>query len=349
MDAAVSEKTNRRKLLYTAEFLDWAGEQGLHEEDVLPPSEATLCNYAALFAGKLAGGTTRAKLSAVKSWVQRRGLVWNGRDSLRNVLSGVERRAPSSSFREQRPPVKKEHLSILFDELDLSDACGLDRALAAASAGCFYSQLRGGEIFPPSADPNDYDSSSFPTVKDLRPPNKNGDRKLKLPKTKVSQSRGEEVIYSPQPGRTSPTRAWREHIRVNRLGPDDPLMAYREDNGELKVLTKPTFLKRCNAVWSKHNIPRMTGHCFRIGGTTHYLVIGIPPDVVKALGRWKSDAFLRYWRDLESLASIHLHLTFRLPNAHTARTLHTSSRPILPSFYHSVFHFTAKSDWPAQL
>ncbi|KAE9404092.1 hypothetical protein BT96DRAFT_813919 [Gymnopus androsaceus JB14] len=305
MDTAVSEKTNRRKLLYTAEFLEWAGERGLCKEDILPPSKATLCNYAALFAGKLAGGTTRAKLSAVKSWVQRQGLVWNGRDSLRNVLSGIEHRAPTSLFRKQRPPVKKEHLSILFNELDLSDASGMDCALAAASAGCFYSQLRGGEIFPPSADPNDYNSSSFPTVKDLKPPNKNGDRKLKLPKTKVSQ--GEEVIYSPQPGCTSPTRGWQEHIRVNKLGPDNPLMVYRDKNSELKVLTKPTFLKRCNAVWSKHNIPCMTGHCFCIGGTTNYLILGIPPDVVKALGRWKSDAFLRYWRDLESLASIHLH------------------------------------------
>ncbi|KAE9405317.1 hypothetical protein BT96DRAFT_778849, partial [Gymnopus androsaceus JB14] len=59
------------------------------------------------------------------------------------------------------------------------------------------------------------------------------------------------------------------------------LLAYRDKHDELKVLTKATFLKCCNAIWSKHNIPRMAGHCFRIGGTTHYLVQGIPPDVVK--------------------------------------------------------------------
>lgn len=180
-------------------------------------------------------------------------------------------------------------------------------AMAAASAGCFYGQLRGGEILPRSENPTEYDFNSFPAVKDLRPPNENGDRKLHLPKTKVQQSRGEEVIYSPQPGRTSPTRAWREHIRVNRLGPDDPLLGYRDDSGELKVLTKTLFLKRCNQVWAEHDIPRMTGHCFRIGGTTHFLTLGIAPDVVKMLGRWKSDAFLKYWRDLDSLASIHLH------------------------------------------
>ncbi|KAE9401442.1 hypothetical protein BT96DRAFT_602044 [Gymnopus androsaceus JB14] len=141
MDAAISDKTTCRKLLYTGEFLDWAGEQGLREEDVLPPSGVTLCNYAASFAGKLAGGTTKAKLFTVKSWVQRRGLDWKGSVSLWNVLNRVERRAPALSFRDQCPPVKKEHLSVLFNELDLSDTPGIDHAIAAASAGCFYGQL----------------------------------------------------------------------------------------------------------------------------------------------------------------------------------------------------------------
>ncbi|KAE9397594.1 hypothetical protein BT96DRAFT_995693 [Gymnopus androsaceus JB14] len=196
MDAAVSDKTRHRKLQYAAEFLTWAGGQGLTKEDVLPPSEATLCNFTVSFTGKLAGGTAKAKVSVVKSWVQRRGLAWEGGNNLRNVLNGVERKAPPSSFRDQRPPVKKEHLSILFDELDLSGSCGFDHAMAAVSVGCFYGQLRGGEILPQSSDPADFNPSSLPTVKDLKAPNANGDRKLRLPKTKTKQSRGEEVVYS---------------------------------------------------------------------------------------------------------------------------------------------------------
>ncbi|KAE9392967.1 hypothetical protein BT96DRAFT_944231 [Gymnopus androsaceus JB14] len=227
MDTAVSDKTRHRKLQYTAEFLVWAAEQGLTEGDILPPSEAMLCNFAASFAGKLAGGMAKAKVSVVKGWVQRRGLIGEGGNNLQNVLNGVECKAPASSFRDQRPPMKKEHLSTLSDELDLSGSCGgIDHAMAAVSVGCFYGQLRGGEILPQSSDPADFNPSVLPTVKDLKAPNKNGDRKLRLPKTKTKQSRGKEVVYSPQPGRTSPTRAWREHIQVNRLGPDDPLVAY---------------------------------------------------------------------------------------------------------------------------
>ncbi|KAE9403371.1 hypothetical protein BT96DRAFT_990411 [Gymnopus androsaceus JB14] len=289
MDAAVSEKTLHRKSQYAAEFLVWAGEQGLQEINVLPPSVATLCNFAASFAGKLAGGTTKAKLSTVKSWVQKRGLAWNGQDNLRNMLNGIKHRAPSSSFRDQRPPIKKEHLSILFDKLDLTGTCGINHAIAAASTGCFYGQLRGSKILLLSSDTNDYNPNSLPTIKDLGPANENGNRKLRLLKTKVEQTRGKEVIYSPQPG------------------PNDPLLGYQNDSGELKVLTKLIFLKLCKQIWSEHGIPRMTGHCFRIGGTTHYLIQGIAPDIVKIPGCWKSDVFLKYWRDLESLASIHLH------------------------------------------
>ncbi|KAE9399060.1 hypothetical protein BT96DRAFT_939721 [Gymnopus androsaceus JB14] len=164
--------------------------------------------------------------------------------------------------------------------------------MAAVSAGCFYGQLRGGEILPQSSDPADFNPSELPTVKDLKAPNENGDRKLRLPKTKTKQSRGEEVVYSPQPGRTSPTRAWREHIRVNRLA--------------RMTLLWHIGTRMAN---SRHNIPRMTGHCFRIGATTHYLVQGIPPDIVKMLGRLEVGCLSQVLERprLPSLHSLHRH------------------------------------------
>ncbi|TFK16523.1 hypothetical protein FA15DRAFT_607129, partial [Coprinopsis marcescibilis] len=67
-------------------------------------------------------------------------------------------------------------------------------------------------------------------------------------------------------------------------------------------LTKSRFLQRCNQIWSCASYPQVTGHSFRIGGTTELLLAGVPPDVVKAMGRWSSDAFLRYWRSLDGFA-----------------------------------------------
>jgi hypothetical protein len=67
-------------------------------------------------------------------------------------------------------------------------------------------------------------------------------------------------------------------------------------------------LKRCNNIWSRYGLPTFTGHCFRIGGTTILLLRGVSPYIVKRMGRWSSDAFLKYWRSLEILAPLHAEL-----------------------------------------
>jgi hypothetical protein len=74
---------------------------------------------------------------------------------------------------------------------------------------------------------------------------------------------------------------------------DYPLFSYRAGNGHV-CLTARKFLARCNTIWTANAYPTSTGHLFRIGGTAE-LLRGVPPDVVKMLGRWKSDAFLAYW------------------------------------------------------
>jgi len=77
------------------------------------------------------------------------------------------------------------------------------------------------------------------------------------------------------------------------------------------MLTKVAFLSRCNQIWTASGYPRTTGHSFRIGGTTELLTSGVPPDVVKSMGRWSSDSFLRYWRDLETIAPLHARNAYR--------------------------------------
>lgn len=53
---------------------------------------------------------------------------------------------------------------------------------------------------------------------------------------------------------------------------------------------------------------KVTGHCFRIGGTTALLRRGVDPEVVKVAGRWRSDSFLRYWRTIDTMISSHMDL-----------------------------------------
>ena len=58
---------------------------------------------------------------------------------------------------------------------------------------------------------------------------------------------------------------------------------------------------RCNEIWLAASLSAMLGHGFRIGGATHLLLLGVPPDIIATQGRWLSRAFLAYWRRIESI------------------------------------------------
>ncbi|KAJ3813311.1 hypothetical protein F5876DRAFT_74033 [Lentinula aff. lateritia] len=281
MYASVAAKTQSRKRNNITEFLDWAHQQHLHAKDILPASEITLCEYAAEFGGKLAGSSVKAKLSAIKGWTIMKGYAWQGSDCLRKVLASIERSAPPSSFRPEREPVKKSHLSTLHADLDLADTNSLDCCIAAAANLMFYSQLRAEEVLPTNSSITLYDFKAMPRVSDLSKANNAGSKRLFLPKTKTSQMRGDKVMVPVQQGSTNPIHSLDNHIHVNKLAPSDPLFAYVDTKGTKRILMKTLFLRRCNAIWKRHSISRRTGHCFRIGGTTHYLLVGVNPDVVQ--------------------------------------------------------------------
>lgn len=307
---AASTKSNTaiRKWKRVHHYLRWCTDGKFRASEVLPAPEWLLCEYAASFAGSVAGGTAQGYLSAVKSWHIRKGAGWKGGKNLRDMLQGVERQAPASSRREERLPVKESYITHLHNDLDLSGRNGLHLCVAAHAKAMWSGQMRAGEPLPTSPDIAKFSPLDNPMVACLGAPNENGSRPLKLPRTKCEPVRGETVILSsiPNPA-TDPNPALADHIYYNNLSPSDPLCAYRDEQGHLKVMSKKNFMNVCNQVWSRHGIPRITGHSFRIGSTTYLLLLGVPPDVVKATGRWKSDSFLRYWRNLDSLASLHIH------------------------------------------
>ncbi|KAG1873658.1 hypothetical protein DFJ58DRAFT_759598 [Suillus subalutaceus] len=59
----------------------------------------------------------------------------------------------------------------------------------------------------------------------------------------------------------------------------------------LMTLAVHKFLLVCNSVLAVHSLPRISHHCFCIGGTTTLLLRNMSPHVVKAIGRWSSDSF----------------------------------------------------------
>ncbi|KAJ3859720.1 hypothetical protein EV359DRAFT_21460, partial [Lentinula novae-zelandiae] len=193
IQSAVTRKTITRRYNYQGLYVDWCEENKVPLTHITNPSETTLCNYAASFMGKEAGGTVRAKVAAVKNLVTTKGNGWKGGSKLREVLNGVERQAPPSSFRRECEPVKEEWLNLLHDEMDQVRRNSFNSCVVACADAVFYGQLRLGEVLPTSSLTSKYTSAKLPLLSDLSittTPSDKSSAKLRLPCTKTQQSRG---------------------------------------------------------------------------------------------------------------------------------------------------------------
>ena len=85
----------------------------------------------------------------------------------------------------------------------------------------------------------------------------------------------------------NPVSALNSHIdRSPELPRTAHLFAFTHPkSGETKVLTREHFLAKCNAIWAREGFYKITGHAFRIGGTSGLLIAGVPPEIVKVMGQ----------------------------------------------------------------
>ncbi|KAJ6489476.1 hypothetical protein C8R47DRAFT_951031, partial [Mycena vitilis] len=283
-------------------YQSFCDSENISQDKRLPANEFLLCAFAASRVGEIAGGTARGAIAAVKAWHILNDVEWEGGIRLRYVLRGVENAAPSSSKHDSRPPVTSTMLEALDSDLDHTDP--KDAAVFAAACCAFWGQIRLGEIL--SEAQGSFKLGRIPTASDLKPPStKAGSRSLHLPWTKTKHSQGDNTMLCRQNSRSDPVRAIEEHLSLNAIPANLPLFSYRNASDQLVCLTRKKLMSRCNEIWSRHGYPAITGHSFRIGGTTELLLAGVHPDVVQAMGRWKSDAFKIYWRRLDLLAPLH--------------------------------------------
>ncbi|KAG2062848.1 hypothetical protein BDR04DRAFT_1164559 [Suillus decipiens] len=102
----------------------------------------------------------------------------------------------------------------------------------------------------------------------------------------------------------NPYDAFVHHLSANLSVPSQaPLFAFKTEQGWLPM-AKSWFFTRFNDVWKSSNLPALSGHCFHIGGATELLLRGVLPDMLAMQGRWKSKAFLEYWRHIKSILPI---------------------------------------------
>lgn len=99
-----------------------------------------------------------------------------------------------------------------------------------------------------------------------------------------------------------PTAALRQHMRLTKGLPEDyPLFVETRPTGEegvtdIRPLTYKTFLDKFKAAMTRVGLDPAyyAGQSFRRGGATFAMEAGVPDDVIRAMGDWKSDAWHAY-------------------------------------------------------
>ncbi|KAJ7586194.1 hypothetical protein C8J56DRAFT_787973 [Mycena floridula] len=300
LDKAVGRGATRKFTTNLKQFFIWASSKGVPKHLLLPPPEELIYAWVADMAGRIAGPTIRGKISALRNWVVFEGEEWTGGQMLEALMKGAHKATPESSFQEKREPVTMEMIQALVEDLDRSDPVQMCTLFTAVLA--FYSQCRLGELLHSNQNSASFNPKHNPTFSAVKRARSSDSRIIHLPETKTKGLRGDDTLIPKRRNDPSdPVNLLDEHANVNKLTKDDPLASYLEDRIR-KTLTKDKMLKICNGVWEKRGIERITGHSFCIGGTTYYLMEGFNPDVIKQLGRWDSDSFLRYWRNLDAIA-----------------------------------------------
>ncbi|KAF8814362.1 hypothetical protein BYT27DRAFT_7206173 [Phlegmacium glaucopus] len=300
--AATTKSTQTKDASRLREFLAFCLRLGIPADRALPAKEDLLIAWSSSYSGRLAGKTVSAKISAIKKEHSRRGLPWFGGDRLKLTLKGVEELRPPSSFFSKRAPVTISMLDDLNSGLDRSS--GVDNCIRAICFLAFFCQLRIGEILPPTQDLNNFNPHRHATFAHITESTaSNGACNLHLPWSKTQKARGDNVWIPRQEPPLDPIHAIHKHFIKNRLVITHPIAAYRDASNNVVTLTRTKFIRRINQILraTQKGYPRITGHCFRIGGTTFYLISDVPPDMVKKFGRWRSHAFLEYWRCLDYL------------------------------------------------
>lgn len=308
------------------------------EAERMPAAEALLSQFAAAFAGTTSEKTLNNWLAGLQFWHVINGARWHGSQLLHHTRRGFSKMVPPSSRRAKRPPVTIDALCILHDHLDLSDS--FDVAVCAVALVSFwcccryahhrhhslifptqniYPLIRLGELVIPSpnvADPLKHVTRTILPLTILTVREDVRATVLHIPWSKTTQERGADISVTSRAHRTCPLTALERHFRINQNLPSrSPLFSYCDSSG-WSPMTRTAFLARCNTIWTAQGFPDLPGHAFRIGGATELLLQGVHPDIVSTQGRWSSDAFLEYWRRIDTILPL-----FIASSANTERLL----------------------------
>ncbi|GAA5955825.1 hypothetical protein JCM8115_004333 [Rhodotorula mucilaginosa] len=295
-------------------YIEFCEKERIPPAERFPAQSKVVEAFLASFVGIRRAATVSAYYGGLKFWHAIHSLGPPLQDGMwRRVMRGLVAQQPPA--KNLRPPATYRDLIVIREALDLEEP--EDACLWAAATCAFFAMARPGDVTLENRRATILDPKKHFTGVSCKIIDESADFpaciELSLPFDKAEGYKGETLIIVGQKidPRICPLEAMRNHRRVNNPGPQDFLFASRPRNpsgwGEgLYPLTGDWFRNRINSILTSANRSPLNGHSWRIGGATFYLLAGVHPDFIRVIGRWKSDAFYRYWRKIKAIAAKYL-------------------------------------------
>jgi len=290
------------------------------EDECCSVTRSLLLNFLCSCAGSYSGSSLANYTAGLGAWHLLHGRSWLiPPNKLKAVLDGAMASAPESSKQPKRQPFTLVYLTAIKEQLNLDSP--LDAAVFACLTTTFYAVARLGEFTVSSI--KDFDKNKHITRAGIsKTTDHNGlpVTKFQLPRTKCVPVKGEEAYWAAQEGSSDPSMALENHLCINVADWNAHLFTWKHAK-RLHPLSKKQLIKRLSIAARAANLPELKGHGLRIGGTLEYLLRGVPFDVVKAMGRWSSEAFTIYLWD---------HATILAPYIQASPVLEPFTRYTIP-------------------
>lgn len=216
-----------------------------------------------------------------------------GNWQVQSLIKGVQRLKGEPA--EQKLPVDQNILCKIHG--CLNPFSSLDMTFWAICLVAFFSFLRMGNLVLSSA--SSFNPDTHLCLRDIT--FKKWGTLLILRWSKTIQFR-ERLLHIPLPKvRNSPlcptTALVRAHALCSGLGRNGPAFCYSDPcTNMVTVLTYKVFLSKFRSCLTRvgYDAQLYATHSFRRGGAAFAFQCGLPPELIKAQGDWKSDAYLSY-------------------------------------------------------
>ena len=214
-------------------------------------------------------------------------------ERLTYILRGFKK--SQNNHYSQRLPITFEVLQKLCTVLKKGAVTNfVDHMLLAACTLAFYGFLRCGEFTRKTQK-----QSIFVQIRDIHFQNDKSKYSLNLRSSKCDPFKKGICIDIYENESIFPVKLMYDYIQLRvAQGANSQSPLFLESEFDKKALSRKTFINWLKEVLLRigYNDTRFNGHSFRIGAATSAASSGVGDHLIKKLGRWSSDCYVRYIR-----------------------------------------------------